>query len=1099
MTKPAGAVRVALGAIVVLSACATGRPISRPPEPALAGWQALAEGRRADAERLFAERLAAGPDPLARFGRAAIAFERGASADAAADYAAVLQAVAVAPPTAFGPALAAVAAARVRALYPDLTPSRRRALLDAVRPAALARAAALPWQARFELALFATDVARRAGDADGLDRDAVTAGCARQVYQVGWLGPLANLDLDAPAPQPPATAWRRLTTSGCRVRLPAAIEGRGGARLLRAAIEVPAGGYDVVLDYAGEARIAIDGGGPFQYGGADRYGPRAAAAHIALPAGRHELELRLASRAGDGEVALLVLPAAGGAAAFVDPRTAAPARPAVPMTRLPALLTAVTGDVGGAALAAYCDALVAARTEAVDAAAAARERLRAQPRFAVGLALAGLVAREDPTLPASFARDAARGLLRAAVALDPGLARAWQALAAAELEDDRPREAIDAARAAVRAAPGWWAPELMLARALRMRGLDFDADRALEAAATKSGLGDSISPDAPCQVLEALRRQADERRQLAREQRLATALGTCSSVEVRVDRLRVRGDSDGAIAALRAALRLDPERDDLTAELTQLLAASGHKAEALAELTARVAQEPWNPLRRVRLADAQAAAGQLTAARETVAAALAARPDVGDVRRAARALRIALPLDGFRVDGRAAIRAFETAGASYQAPAVMVLDRSVTRVFPTGAVMTLTHQIVRVDSKDAIDRWGEIAMPAAAEVLIVRTHKRDGSTREPEEIAGKEAISAADLEIGDYVEWEYLETHAPSAAFAPGFLADRFFFQSFEAPLARSELVVITPAALTLEIDHRAGAPRAESRMAADGTRVVSFTVAGAPQLFAERAAVPADRVRPVGAGVERRRVDAVGALPRRGAARGGPVVAGAARPGPGAGGSGGTRPGGARGGDGRLGDREDRSDGRLRRAGELRPGARAGEPAGAGPGAGARAGALGSCGAGPLAAGGRGRRGGAAARAGRLRRCSAGARARRDEALRRSAAPARGLRIPPSRSRRGPRAGGPNDARFRQGRGAVFRRAQRRRRGPPHRRHDDPAGRAGRRRGGRHRGAGRLAGAGMGGAVRPFRRRSHPPAARTSSSVSWGCSSRARGSATSR
>ena len=198
----------------------------------------------------------------------------------------------------------------------------------------------------------------------------------------------------------------------------------------------------------------------------------------------------------------------------------------------------------------------------------------------------------------------------------------------------------------------------------------------------------------------------------------------------------------------------------------------------------------------------------------------------------------------------------------------MVLDRAVTRVFPTGAVMALTHQIVRVDSKDAIDRWGEVAVPAGAELLTVRTHKRDGSTREPEEIAGKETISAADLEIGDFVEWEYLETHAPSAAFAPGFLGERFFFQSFEAPLARSELVVIAPAALTLEIDERAGAPRAEGRLAADGTRVTSFSATGAPQLFAGAGCGAADRVRPLGAGVERRRLDAVGPLPGRGAAR---------------------------------------------------------------------------------------------------------------------------------------------------------------------------------------------------------------------------------------
>jgi tetratricopeptide (TPR) repeat protein len=854
----------ALTVALLLAACATGHPVARVPgsEPGLAGWQALGEGRRGDAERVWTERLSRVPDdPLALFGRAAIAFEQGRSAAAAADYAAILRAPG-APDLGFGPALAAVAATRLRTLFPDLTAREQRQLLDVVRPAELARVPALPWHARFALTLLASDAARRARDADALGRDAVAAGCARQIFHVAWLGPLPNLDLDAPPPRPlPApTTWRPLTATGCRVSLPPAAGGRGGARLARAAIEVVGGSYDVVLDYPGEARIAIDGGGPFVHGTSDRYGPRTAAARVELNKGRHQIELRIASRAGDGELALLVLPRGKDAATFVDPRGPAPAgpRPAVAMTPLPIILSPAGSDgliaPGVVPLAAFCDALVAARAGAVDPAWTARERLRALPRFAVGLSLAGTIAREDPTVPTSFARDMARSLLRAAVAIDSGLARAWQALSVAELEDDRHREAMDAAAAAARAAPGWWAPELMRAHAHKLRGLDYDADRALEAAAAKSGLADleASRPDgqpiatpaaavanAPCQVLEALRRSAEERRQLARAERLARALDGCTGVEAQVDRLRLRGDTEGAIAALEVALRLDPERDDLTSDLTQLLAAAGRHGEALAALAARVAEEPWNPTRQIRLADAQAAAGQVTAARETVAEALSARPDVADVRRAARALGIALPLDGFRVDGRAAIRAFEAAGAHYQAPAVMVLDRAVTRVFPTGAVMTLTHQIVRVDTKDAIDRWGEVAVPAGAELLTVRTHKRDGSTREPEEIAGKETISAADLELGDFVEWEYLETHAPSAAFAPGFLGERFFFQSFEAPLARSELVVIAPAALTLEIDQRAGAPRAESRVAADATRVTSFTAIGAPQLFPERASVP--------------------------------------------------------------------------------------------------------------------------------------------------------------------------------------------------------------------------------------------------------------------
>ena len=64
-----------------------------------------------------------------------------------------------------------------------------------------------------------------------------------------------------------------------------------------------------------------------------------------------------------------------------------------------------------------------------------------------------------------------------------------------------------------------------------------------------------------------------------------------------------------------------------------------------------------------------------------------------------------------------------------------------------------TTAIVGVVRLDAVDKWGEIAIPAGTEILSVRTHKRDGSTREPEEIAGKETNTAADVAIGDIIKW----------------------------------------------------------------------------------------------------------------------------------------------------------------------------------------------------------------------------------------------------------------------------------------------------------------------------------------------------------
>ncbi|HSZ82414.1 MAG TPA: hypothetical protein VLA14_09035 [Polyangia bacterium] len=801
---------------------------------ARAAWRALVEGRPDEAARGFDARLATAPDDvLARFGRATLAYDRGDGPRALDDYTAVLVATARAATTERREATAAlvapVAAARALALDDDLGPSRRAR--DEATLLALPDGDALPWQARLELARLADHVARRAGDAVALEREAVRRGCARDVGDAGVIGPLAHLDLDRSATTPPRARWAPVLATGCRLSV-SARDGRPAAERLRAAVDVPGGTYDLVLDYDGDARLAIDDAPPMRHGSETRFGPRVSAFAVALTAGRHEIELRLATEGGRADVSLLLLPRASGAGVRFEAASEGGARAHATVLPPPSATPALDD-----ALDDYARAFVADRAGDVDEALTRAARLAGRRGFAPGLTLAALVSRDDPTRPAGFTRDNARGLLRAALAVDGADARAWQTLAAVELEDEHVREAIDDAQAAARGAPAWWAPEVVLAHALRARGLEWDADRALDRAATKGG----PPGDAPCALLETLLRRAEDERALATQTGLEDALVACDATsEARVDRLRARGDLPAAAEALRAMLRVSPDRDDLTGELAQVEGAAGQGARALATVTALVAGEPLDPFLRVRLADAQAALGRTEEARASVREALVMRPEAAEIRRAARALALPLPLDAYRVDGAAVIRAFEAKGRRYAAPAVVVLDRTVERVFPDGAQMTLTHEIVRVQSKDAIDHWAEVDVPPGADVLTLRTHKPDGTTREPEEISGKETISAANVAIGDYIEWETLETRGASGAFAPGFLADRFYFQSFDAPLDRTELVLVTPPAMKLAFDSRAHAPAPRTTTAVDGAVVTTFATGAAPQLFAERSAVPA-------------------------------------------------------------------------------------------------------------------------------------------------------------------------------------------------------------------------------------------------------------------
>jgi tetratricopeptide (TPR) repeat protein len=818
--------------------------------PGLKAWQPAVDGHAADAARAFEGRLAAAPDDLlARFGQATLAFDHGELAAALDGYAAVVTQAARllekeggrSPDSTWAAVVAPVAAGRARAIDPEVGPARRAraeaALLDA------RTAAALPWQARLELARLAEQAARRRGDAEGLEREARARGCAREVFDADTLGPLPRLDLDAAKDPSAPASWAPVLATGCRLSL-SSRTGRPAAERLRAAVEVTGGTYDLVLEYDGEARVSVDGGKAAQHGSEVIAGPRLGVWTLDLPAGRHDLEIRLATQAGRAELGLLVSSRVTGAPArFVDPRNGGRAGKAgtlSPVEGFTALTAAQQGDGLVGALLDYCLGFSAHARGDLEEALAFGARLGARRNFSSGLALAATIARADPTRPASFTRDAGRAALRAALAADEGNAQAWEDLAAIELEDDHLREAIAAARAAARAAPRWWLPEQVLSHALRARGLEWDADRALDRAAELGGAL-AKTPDAPCVLLDALRRRADERRQLDARTRFERAVAACDAESsARIDPPRARGDLAGAEAALRAALRLAPDREDLSADLVDVLLAAGRRDAALAELAVLVAREPSDPLLRLRLADAQAAAGKRDAAQETVRRALVQRPDAVEVRRAARAMGLPLPLDAHRLDGAQVIRAFEASGRRYAAPAVVVLDRTVSYVTPEGAQLTLTHELVRVQSKDAIDRWAEVDVPAGAEVLTLRTHKPDGTTREPEEIAGKETVSAANVAIGDYVEWETLETRPTSTAFSPGFLGDRFYFQSFDAPLDRTEFVLVTPAGMKVDFDQRAGAPVARETVSADGLRVTTFSATNVPQLFAERAAVPA-------------------------------------------------------------------------------------------------------------------------------------------------------------------------------------------------------------------------------------------------------------------
>jgi tetratricopeptide (TPR) repeat protein len=788
-------------------------------------WQALLDGKADEADAIWRRVLGTDakrePRSLALFGAGSLAYERGDDEAAVAHYLDLIGAAAEDGAGRDG-MLATAAAARLPRLLDELSDGRAAE----ARILALPRDR-LPWRAQYLLATLSIEIARRRADAELLQSEARRAGCTAELRMVGVAGRLPYLDLSSKQVRPAEPA-RTLARLGCRFTTPST-DALPGVRLLQSEIDVRAGFYQMVLDYAGPALLRVDGG-PWHHhaDSAETFGPRWSALPLKLGAGRHQVELRLGSHSGAIDVGLLLAPAASRS----DPESW-PGRSSLEdaIFDLAAAMSAHLAGDGD--------------RELVHLAALAK-----RPHFSMGLSAAARIAETDSTRPVDMNRDRARALYLRAVAADPRMARVWVDLARLELDNERPREASEDAERARSAATDWWPAALQLADALRARGLERDADAALAEAVARGKTGQGA-----CAAVEAGFHRADDRAQVGEQERLARLLLQCDAQsEAPVQWYRQRGDLGAAEAILRRTLPSSADPSWIHSELAALRLDLGDAARAAAALRALVDWSPRDSSLRLRLADALLATGATTEARAVLAETLRLFPGSSAVRQAARLAGLPLPLDEFRLDGAQVIQAFLASGHRYQAPAVVVLDRTVDRVFPDGGRASLSHTITQVLSKEGIERAAEVSLPSGAEVLAVRTRKADGTMREAPEISGKETISVPDVAVGDFVEWEILEYKPPAEAFAPGFLGERFYFQAFESPLDRSEYLLVVPTGMPIDQDRRAGAPEPTVEPGPDGTRMLRFLARQMPQLFPERSSVAAEEWVPsvrVSSGVE--------------------------------------------------------------------------------------------------------------------------------------------------------------------------------------------------------------------------------------------------------
>ena len=563
----------------------------------------------------------------------------------------------------------------------------------------------------------------------------------------------------------------------------------------------------VVLELGAEepARFYLDGTLVHRTDDGDRYAPSRVTLRVWLPPGWHRFEIHTTISA---ERAWLLLRAVaeGGSplkASAGDPGALAPTwsgRPQRVRAPWPEAVPGIEGPIY-APLRAYLAVEDALADGDSDMAERRMGGLARAARFPEGHWMKARFERADPSRGRTVSLSREVEALERALELDPTL----DAVQLRLLETKRDRGEEDEVERILRSLPKERLRsidgELLRFSVHLGHGNEHLAEAALARAAKRS--------PGSCKVLMAERTLARERADVRREDQIAAALADCSgSLGLRARLAEARGRWDEARTLWRQELERTPDELSAHENLARVEALRGDLDAARGHLRTVLRYNPLRVGSHLALADLAATEGDPETARTELRAALAKVPQSNALWRSAANLGLEDDLMRWRTDGLAALADYRAAGTPYEGVGeVLVLDRSVARVYENGGQRQIVHIIAHLLSKEALDEYGELQIPEGAELLTLRTIKPDGRRLEPEVVPGKEGVSLRDLAIGDVVEYEYVVERGP-AGVVPGYVdVSTFRFQSQDVPYHRSELYVVHPESIALEFDARQGPP----------------------------------------------------------------------------------------------------------------------------------------------------------------------------------------------------------------------------------------------------------------------------------------------------
>ncbi len=674
----------------------------------------------------------------------------------------------------------------------------------------------LGWLARLELAEWWLAEARAAAVPKADELGAKRMGCLTQIRLAGPFGrdalrdTLRSFDPERPGPWP--STWARdpergeppktLATdrSGCEVSAdePTA----SGVMYAESYLDI-AEPTDLVISVDSAFAIWVDDSRVFardirQWGAWLPQGVR-----LRLNRGRHRILAKLA----EATTSIYVLYPSGrpyGASGSTDdsqsyaitpPEDVAPADP-------------LAGFVAGGTFhdpeddwVRYFGAELSAGSGQADVASVLIEPLLLKPERATGPVLSASAgfSEADPIFADSQRRDLVRELYERAVQKDDKLWFARLSVATSQAERAGPMEAVSAVAKLVDEFPE--VPAVLE----QLSSLYRDLGWSTEYAKTVREIGRRF-PEDPS-ALELVVPVLDDQGQSAEADLLVERIKRLDpDSEIALSRALSRNDYAAALKELKRLGQRRPDREDIAERIYDVMVRAGNESETWKKLEAAIAKDPKSEPARLALADAHLAAGQHTALIKALVEGTEAGSSTGRLSTALDIIEGATELEPYRLKAEPTIAEFEKSGVQLPGTAARVLDYSAVWVHADGSSRMLEHEIVRIQSAEAIRDMAEQQVRPGL-TLHFRVLKQDGRSLEPEFVSGKPTVTMPHLEVGDYIETERIESMPGDGNRGLRYFGPRWFFREENVAYARSEFVIVSPKNRPLQIETRNNVP----------------------------------------------------------------------------------------------------------------------------------------------------------------------------------------------------------------------------------------------------------------------------------------------------